>query len=87
MAVMDLTLRTADRARKAELAVDDAQTGGDLIQAAVQNWTLPSNSQYSLTNVSKEPPATLDPGTDLATAGVLPGETLELQPLLVAGGE
>lgn len=85
MALIDLNLRTADRARKAELSVDDEQTGGDVIQAAVQNWTLPADSQYSITNVSKEPPVTIDPGTDLATAGVLPGETLEIQPVLVAG--
>ncbi len=85
MADMELTLRTADRARKAEVTVDDGQTISEVMQAAVENWTLPADAQYSLTNVSKEPPVMLDPGTDLVAAGVLPGETLEIQPVLVAG--
>ena len=85
MADMELSLRTADRARKAEITVDDGQSCGEVVQAAVENWTLPADSQYSLTNVSKEPPITLDPSTDLVAAGVLPGETLEIQPVLVAG--
>ena len=85
MSDMELTLRTADRARKAEVTVDDSQTCGEVVQSAVENWTLPADSEYTLTNVSKVPPVTLDPSTDLAAAGVLAGETLEIQPVLVAG--
>lgn len=82
---MDLVLRTADRARKAELRVAEDQTCGDLIQAAMENWSLPPDTDYTITNVSKTPPQTLNPSTDLVEAGVLPGETLEIQPVLVAG--
>jgi len=85
MSDMELTLRTADRARKAEVTVDDGQTCGEVVQSAVENWTLPADSQYTLTNVSKEPPVTLDPSTDLADSGVLTGEILEIQPVLIAG--
>jgi len=86
MADLNLIIRTADKARKAEVTVADTQTCGDIIQASVDNWCLPKDSDYTLTNVSKSPPVTMTPGMTLAKAGVLPGEILEVQPVLVAGG-
>ena len=82
---MNVMIRTADRARKAEVLVSDNQTCGDLIQAAIDNWALPNNGGYALTNVSKTPPQTLNPSTQLARAGIDEGEILEIQPVLVAG--
>lgn len=86
MAEFNLIIRTADRARKAEITVADTQTCGDIIQAAVDNWAMPKDTDYTITNVSKTPPQTLNPATTLAKAGVVAGETLEIQPVLVAGG-
>ena len=86
MGDINLIIRTADRARKAEITVADTQTCGDIIQAAVDNWALPKETDYTITNVSKTPPETLNPSTLLAKAGIAAGETLEIQPVLVAGG-
>ena len=86
MGDINLIIRTADRAHKAEITVADTQTCGDIIQAAVDNWALPKETDYTVTNVSKTPPQTLNPSIPLAKAGVTSGETLEVQPVLVAGG-
>jgi len=83
---ISLILRTADKARKAEITVADTQTCGDIIQAAIDNWALPKETDYTVTNVSKTPPQTLNPSASLAKAGISAGETLEIQPVLVAGG-
>lgn len=85
MSEITLIIRTADRTKKAEITVDETQTCGDLIQAAVNNWALPKETDYTVTNVSKNPPQTLIPSNTLAKAGVSAGETLEIQPVLVAG--
>jgi len=86
MAEISLVIRTADRARKAELSVADIQTCGDIIQAAVDNWALSTDIDYTIVNVSKTPAQTLTPTMPLAQSGVLSGEILEIQPVLVAGG-
>lgn len=85
MSEISLIIRTADRTKKAEITVDEAQTCGDLIQASVDNWALPKDTDYTITNVSKNPPQTLIPSNTLTKSGVLAGETLEIQPVLVAG--
>jgi hypothetical protein len=87
MSDITVIIRTADRARKAEITVADIQTCGDIIQAAVDNWAMPKDTDYTITNVSKTPPQTLNPSTQLAQAGIVSGETLEVQPVLVAGGQ
>jgi hypothetical protein len=87
MGDINVIIRTADKARKAEVTVADTQTCGDIIQAAVDNWSLPKETDYTVTNVSKSPPQTLNPSTSLVKAGVAAGETLEIQPVLVAGGK
>ncbi len=86
MSDISLIIRTADKARKAEITVSDTQTCGDIIQAAVDNWAMPKETDYTVTNVSKAPPQTLNPSTSLAKAGITTGEILEIQPVLVAGG-
>lgn len=86
MAEIKLIVRTADRAHKAELTLADSQTCSDIIQAALQNWSLPRDTDYSIVNVSKSPPQTLSPAMRLEQANVVAGEILEIQPVLVAGG-
>lgn len=83
---INLLIRTADRSRKAEITVSPLQTAGDIVQAAVSNWSLPTDTEYTVVNVSKNPPQTLAPAETLNKLGVAGGETLEVQPVLVAGG-
>ena len=79
---LKLYVRTADQTRRAELDLDGSSTGADIIQAAVDNWSLPADTDYPLVNVSTG--RALAPGEDLAR-GVRPGDVLEVQPVLVAG--
>jgi hypothetical protein len=77
-----LYVRTADQTRRAELDLDPGSTGADIIQAAVDNWTLPADTDYTLVNTTTG--RALAPGEDLAK-GARPGDVLEVQPVLVAG--
>jgi hypothetical protein len=79
---LKLYVRTADQTRRAELDLDGSSTGADIIQAAVDNWSLPADTDYTLVNVSTG--RALAPGEDLAR-GERPGDVLEVQPVLVAG--
>lgn len=76
-------VRTADQTRKAELTLGGGSTGGEIIQAAVDNWSLPADADYTLVNTSTG--RALAPGDSLAKSGVKPGDVLEVQPVLVAG--
>jgi len=78
-----LMARTADQTRKAELTLGGGSTGGEIIQAAVDNWSLPADADYTLVNTSTG--RALAPGDSLAKSGVKPGDVLEVQPVLVAG--
>ena len=79
---LKLYVRTADQTRRAELDLDSASTGADIIQAAVDNWALPADTDYTLVNTTTG--RALVPGEDLAR-GARPGDVLEVQPVLVAG--
>jgi hypothetical protein len=79
---LKLYVRTADQTRRAELDLDGASTGADIIQAAVDNWALPADTDYTLVNTTTG--RALAPGDDLARS-VRPGDVLEVQPVLVAG--
>ena len=81
---MIVILRTADRTRKAEVTVPRDQRGADLIQGAVANWALPTDTDYSLVNVTKG--KAIRPETPLSTDLVSDRDELEIQPVLVAGG-
>jgi hypothetical protein len=83
MSDLNLIVRTADRTKKAEVALSPQQTGGDLIQTAVQNWSLPRDTDYSLVNDTQQ--KTLNPSETLEKSGVATGDVLEVQPVLIAG--
>lgn len=83
MSDVTVILRTADRTRKAEVTVPRDNTGADLIQGAVNNWSLPTDSEYSLVNVTKG--KTINPETRLSDDIVSEKDELEVQPVLVAG--
>ena len=60
------------------------QRGADLIQAALTNWSLPSDTEYSLVNVTSG--RVVHPNSTLAADQVSDQDELEIQPVLVAGG-
>lgn len=80
---MRVILRTADRTRKAEVTLPRDQRGTDLIQGALTNWSLPTDTDYSLVNVTKG--RVLPPESRLSEDIVADHDELEIQPVLVAG--
>jgi hypothetical protein len=83
MSDVKVIIRTADQTRKAEVTMARNHTGGDLIQAAVDNWALPVDTDYSLVNTSSGKSIFAD--QCLADDIVKDGHVLEVQPVLVAG--
>lgn len=82
MAETRLVVRTADQTRRADIAMDAHSTGAEVLQAAVDNWALPADMDYTLVNTTT--------GRVLVPAGALDGQVnegdvLEVQPVLVAG--
>lgn len=82
MSERKLIVRTADQTRRAEIEMPADGTGGDVIQAAVDNWTLPVDTDYTLVNTTSG--QVLAPGRSLRDQ-VKDGDVLEVQPVLVAG--
>jgi hypothetical protein len=79
---LKIQVRTADQTRRAELDLDRSSTGADIIQAAVDNWALPADTDYTLVNTTTG--RALMPGDELSK-GVRAGDVVEVQPVLVAG--
>jgi hypothetical protein len=76
-------VRTADQTRKAEVSMSRSNTGADVIQASVDNWSLPIDTDYSLVNTSSG--KAIAPSQALTADVVSDGQILEVQPVLVAG--
>lgn len=85
MSEVKIVIRTADQTRKAEVAMARTNTGGDVIQAAVDNWALPTDTDYSLVNTTSG--KAILPAQLLHEDIVKDGHILEVQPVLVAGGQ
>jgi len=85
MEQVKIIVRTADQTRKAEVEMERTNTGADVMQAAVDNWALPTDTDYSLVNVSTG--QVLAPMQALEKGTVEEGNILEVQPVLVAGEE
>jgi hypothetical protein len=83
MSEVKIIIRTADQARKAEVSLGRSSTGSDVIQAAVDNWSLPSDTDYSLVNTTSG--KAILPAQALSEDVVKDGHILEVQPVLVAG--
>lgn len=83
MSQINLVVRTADQTRKAELDVDSENLAKDIIDSAVLKWSLPTDSDYTLVNVTKG--KNLIPNSTLAINGLENGDIVEIQPVLVAG--
>ena len=82
---LSVIVRTADQTRKAELSVTPDTSCGELIIAAVENWSLDNSIDYSIANVTQN--IALDPDQSLGKSGIENGDMLEVQPVLVAGNE
>ena len=78
-----IIIRTADKTRKAEIDVSPLQRVSEVIKAAQDNWSLPSDIEYTTINTSSG--TVLNAGDTLEKAGVNNGDVLEIQPHLVAG--
>lgn len=83
MSDVALVVRTADKTRKAEIKLSRSNTGGDVMQAAVDNWKLPVDVDYSLVNTTTG--SVISSGQALSNVVVSDGDVLEVQPVLVAG--
>lgn len=83
MSEVRVLIRTADQTQKAEVTLQRTNTGADVIQAAVDNWKLPADTDYSLVNTSSG--KALLPNQALSDGSVKDGDVLEVQPVLVAG--
>lgn len=83
MSEVKVIIRTADQTRKAEVTMSRTNTGADVIQAAVDNWALPMDTDYSLVNASSG--KSILPAQPLSEEAVKDGSILEVQPVLVAG--
>lgn len=83
MSEINVVIRTADQTRKAEVTLNTSNTGADVIQASVDNWSLPTDTDYSL--VSTTSGKTITPNSTLGDSNVNDGDILEVQPVLVAG--
>lgn len=83
MSEVKVIIRTADLTRKAEVSVARDSKASELIQAAVDNWALPADTDYALVNTSSG--KSIAPGQSLAADVVDEGAVLEVQPVLVAG--
>ncbi|OYU01230.1 MAG: hypothetical protein CFE36_11310 [Sphingomonadaceae bacterium PASS1] len=83
MSEVTVIIRTADQTRKAEITMARTSVGGDIIQAAVDNWALPSDTDYTLVNTSSG--KAISPSQSLSDDLVQNGQVLEVQPVLVAG--
>ncbi len=83
MSEIKVIIRTADQTRKAEVSLDVNNTGADIIQASVDNWSLPTDTDYTL--VSTTSGKTIPPNSTLMANEIKEHDTLEVQPVLVAG--
>ena len=80
---LNLIVRTADQTRKDGLEIEPQKKCGEIVAAVIGRWSLPEDTDFTLVNVRTGKP--LMPDHSLAQAGVMDGDTLEVQPVLVAG--
>jgi hypothetical protein len=83
MSTVKLLIKTADQTHKAEINPPRTYTGEEVIQMAIAAWKLPSDTEYSLVNTSSG--ISIAPSQALSEDIVKDADTLEVQPVLVAG--
>ena len=80
---MTLNIRTANRDRKAEIAVDPNVRVSEILEAAMQNWALSGDYDYVIR--SDRLGTQLRPSATLVASGIRDGDILEIQPIADAG--
>ena len=80
---MTLHIRTANRDRKAEIAVDPNIRVSEILEAAMSNWALSSDYDYVVR--SDRLGTQLRPSATLVGSGIREGDILEIQPIADAG--
>ncbi len=80
---MTLHIRTANRDRKAEIAVDPNIRVSEILEAAMQNWALSADYEYVVR--SDRLGTQLRPSATLVGSGIRDGDILEIQPIADAG--
>jgi hypothetical protein len=77
MAEVNIIIRTSDQTRKAEVGLSGSQTGAEVIEAAVDNWSLPEDADYALVNARTAKPIQLSESLD--SQGIREGDVLEVR--------
>ncbi|MDH5327697.1 MAG: hypothetical protein OEY58_19760 [Gammaproteobacteria bacterium] len=83
MSEIELIVKNADKTKKDGMVVADELTGADILQAIIDKWELPTDTDYSLVDTTTS--KTIVPANTLNANGVKDGAVLEIQPVLVAG--
>lgn len=83
MSDVSVTIRTADRTRKAAVTLPAALTVDQVVSTTQQRWNLPPNSDYAVRLESTG--QQLEGSKTLASAGVQNDDVLEVYPILEAG--
>jgi len=81
---MTIRVRTAQKDRHVEIALDDACRVEEILSELRQEWDLPEEHDFVLRLLRTG--RQLAPHETLREAGVKDGDELELFPILVAGG-
>lgn len=76
MSQLDVTIRTANGDRKAEIQVSPEVTVGELLASAKQQWALPGTYEYKLR--SERLGRELRPTDTLGAVGIAAGDRLEI---------
>ena len=82
-AEMTLQIRTANRDRKAEIAVDPNVTVAEILEAARQNWALPDDYDYIVR--CERLGTQLRQSATLIGSGIRANDVIEIQPIADAG--
>jgi uncharacterized ubiquitin-like protein YukD len=80
----DIRVQTVNKAQSAEVEIESDTKAADIIDTAIDNWELPKDTAYKLTN--KSTGITLNNSQTLQAQGVTAGDILEIQPNIKAGG-
>lgn len=81
--MVSVTVQTHDKTRRADVSLSPYTQVGEIVRLGKQNWKLPTDTDYALVNLRTG--QQLAPNGTLAQQGVQEGDTLVMQPLLVAG--
>jgi hypothetical protein len=78
-----IEIQTADKSKKARVTLPATLTISELMANCKKNWALPSSEDYAVRDSQRN--IQLNSKDTLASAGISPGTTLEVYPLLEAG--